>query len=675
MNAAEIAKALDGRELSTGGWSAKCPAHEDKSPSLSIAEGTKGPVFHCHAGCDQDAVIGKLKDRGLWNGADRSAAPDEHPTLGPPSVSYDYHDAVGRHVGRVMRFDRPDGKEIRQCSLHGSEWIWKAMPEPRPLYRLPQLLACTSTVLMVEGEKAVAAAIKIATDLEVTTWAGGAKAASKTDLAPLKKRNVILWPDNDQPGRDAMNAIARRLQGVAALVRLFEPATLGELPDGWDAADAFSDRDCDLQALYDALTNAPVMEDRPNDDTTDTSVSKSDSAPDDPLSDFRAAILADLSAGADAIDAAAPPSFVVYPHMPVCGANLAAGGGTGKTTNVINESIAIVAGGDLYGAPIDKQGKCVIVTAEDGAGYVRYLQQRVLADGFSLGLFPENVVRCAKANMPVIGWPRAKYGPLVYADQFGNFHRAAVFDLLLELLRSIDPVYVTLDPSVLFSAGERYVNDGDAFFASMIHEAALGLGCCFQVIDHVSQNVARTQIVDQYAARGGTAKSDNARMARQLVVYRQDDSQKPERVALPFAVTPEDITKGRLMQLHWTKLNYAPRPDPVWLLRRGYVIEGKRAPSADMRQQAGEQARERLAAEDVEVIVAHVANRLAIGRGIRLSQNDLEKERIALPDGNDMPRTRLRAAVQHALATGRLTHHELPADERQGRRKQFLAPP
>lgn len=256
MTAAEIAKALSAKK-SGDGWIANCVAHDDKHPSMSISEVDGKVLVKCHANCEQDAVIGKLRDRGLWNGADRSGASDDHPTLGTPSETYDYHDSAGRHVGRVMRFDRQGGKEIRQCSLQGDEWTWKAMLSPRPLYRLPELLMSTQPALVVEGEKCAAAAAKIMTGYQVTTWAGGAKATSKTDFAVLKSRDVILWPDNDQPGREAMNAIARRLQGVAQSVRMFDPGTLGELPEGWDAADAFADKDCDLQAVYDGIVNAP----------------------------------------------------------------------------------------------------------------------------------------------------------------------------------------------------------------------------------------------------------------------------------------------------------------------------------------------------------------------------------------------------------------------------------
>jgi putative DNA primase/helicase len=66
LDAAEIAAALGGRK-SGRGWSACCPAHDDRTPSLSIQDADDGRVLvHCHAGCDQARVIATLQSRGLW---------------------------------------------------------------------------------------------------------------------------------------------------------------------------------------------------------------------------------------------------------------------------------------------------------------------------------------------------------------------------------------------------------------------------------------------------------------------------------------------------------------------------------------------------------------------------------------------------------------------------------
>jgi putative DNA primase/helicase len=62
ITADAIVKALGGR-----GGVARCPAHDDENPSLSVSDGRNGKVlFHCHAGCSQEAVIAALKSRRLW---------------------------------------------------------------------------------------------------------------------------------------------------------------------------------------------------------------------------------------------------------------------------------------------------------------------------------------------------------------------------------------------------------------------------------------------------------------------------------------------------------------------------------------------------------------------------------------------------------------------------------
>lgn len=62
MTAAAIAELLDARQTGAGKWMARCPAHSDRRPSLSIRQGDTGVLLHCWAGCNTDAV---LKAMGL----------------------------------------------------------------------------------------------------------------------------------------------------------------------------------------------------------------------------------------------------------------------------------------------------------------------------------------------------------------------------------------------------------------------------------------------------------------------------------------------------------------------------------------------------------------------------------------------------------------------------------
>jgi putative DNA primase/helicase len=66
MIAETIARALGGHRAGAT-WMARCPVHDDRSPSLSISAGKDGKVLvHCHAGCDQRDLIAALQERGLW---------------------------------------------------------------------------------------------------------------------------------------------------------------------------------------------------------------------------------------------------------------------------------------------------------------------------------------------------------------------------------------------------------------------------------------------------------------------------------------------------------------------------------------------------------------------------------------------------------------------------------
>src|SRR5260370_14448095 len=76
-SAAGIAKALSGRKVGNC-WIARCPAHDDNTPSLSIRDANNGTVLvRCHAGCEQTDVIAALRSRKLWpeKGASRFRYP------------------------------------------------------------------------------------------------------------------------------------------------------------------------------------------------------------------------------------------------------------------------------------------------------------------------------------------------------------------------------------------------------------------------------------------------------------------------------------------------------------------------------------------------------------------------------------------------------------------------
>lgn len=56
-----ILQRLDKVKKTGKGYQARCPAHDDKSPSLSLREGDDGRVLlHCHAGCATADVVAAM---------------------------------------------------------------------------------------------------------------------------------------------------------------------------------------------------------------------------------------------------------------------------------------------------------------------------------------------------------------------------------------------------------------------------------------------------------------------------------------------------------------------------------------------------------------------------------------------------------------------------------------
>jgi len=217
MTLAEIARHLRGRS-SGAGYIARCPAHDDKNPSLSLSLVNGKLLVHCHAGCDQGVIIGALKAMGLWprnEGMPRTIA-----------ACYDYTDDAGRLLYQVVRTEPKGFFQRRPDGIGG--WIHKK-GERQVLYRMAEVLKSPS-VFVVEGEK----------DAEslrdhgfvATTNAGGANAPWLPQYTEsLRGREVILIPDNDPPGRQRVLTIARALLGHAARIIVLE------LPGGKDISD------------------------------------------------------------------------------------------------------------------------------------------------------------------------------------------------------------------------------------------------------------------------------------------------------------------------------------------------------------------------------------------------------------------------------------------------------
>lgn len=230
MTVAEIAHHLKGRK-SGRGYVARCPAHDDQNPSLSLCVVDGMLLVHCHAGCEQRDIIAALKARGLWT-------EDGRTQRSIIAATYNYTDEAGQLLYQVVRKE-PKGFFQRRPDGYGG-WINKK-GERQVLYRLREVLEAP-IVFVVEGEKDVETLRDFG--FAATTAAGGAKAPWLSQFTDaLCGREVILIPDRDPAGYARVKRITRELLGkVTRLVYL-------ELEDGKDATEWFSRGHSELELI------------------------------------------------------------------------------------------------------------------------------------------------------------------------------------------------------------------------------------------------------------------------------------------------------------------------------------------------------------------------------------------------------------------------------------------
>ena len=204
-----------------------CPAHEDRTPSLSVSNGNNKILVKCFGGCDQDRVISALKARDLWPSGNGNGAHPRGLTLadlagakrlpveslkkwgvsnidykGRSAVYISYRDLEGKVTDR---FRLNLKTEPRMIWRKGSKTLLYG------LWRLPEFRQ-GGEILLVEGE----------TDCW-TLWEHGiaalglpGKATFKNSWAAhLKGYKVYVWIEPDAPELPAK--LARHIPGLLVI--------------------------------------------------------------------------------------------------------------------------------------------------------------------------------------------------------------------------------------------------------------------------------------------------------------------------------------------------------------------------------------------------------------------------------------------------------------------------
>ncbi|EXJ14595.1 toprim domain-containing protein [Imhoffiella purpurea] len=173
-----------------------------------------------------------------------------------------YPEQGGTPLGAVVRFEREGRKLVVPFFAKDDQGRPKAKApdEPRPLFGL-NTLDRPGPILVCEGEKDAAALQGIG--FAAVTSQGGGKAARKADWEPLRRaleaeRQVLVWPDHDEPGRSYAATVAN-LIGDECQCLLEQPEGT-PATEGAGAADWLSERMREFGHDWNGLLPPPLTE-------------------------------------------------------------------------------------------------------------------------------------------------------------------------------------------------------------------------------------------------------------------------------------------------------------------------------------------------------------------------------------------------------------------------------
>ena len=266
----------------TDAFMARCPAHEDRSPSLSVALGKKWVLLNCFGGCEWRKVLSalNLKTEDLVLDDEPAAATRKRPVsqrqkeLTAMSAALDLQNEPGiLHALRVQRGWHPKALEMLDVGWDGSRLtlpvrdaegkihdflrydpltkngrkILAGKGKSRLPWPAPESVE-TSVLFIVEGEGTAISMLSVG--LRAVSLPGSLRGSSNVQSfgrwqgvgwhrAWVKRfakfRQIVLLPDCDGPGRALMGAVRYDLEKGGCKVALVD---LGpKTHDGSDVAD------------------------------------------------------------------------------------------------------------------------------------------------------------------------------------------------------------------------------------------------------------------------------------------------------------------------------------------------------------------------------------------------------------------------------------------------------
>lgn len=345
---ADILQRLEGVKGRDGKYMARCPNHGDSTPSLSVSLGSDNKILlKCFAGCSTEAIVWSmgLELKDLF--AEPAAA---FPTYGEPKTNQPAtQEAEYLYAGgtlKKLKFRRADGSKY--CTwrhLKGGKWekgrnntlpgLYQSQPD------LPEIF------FLVEGEKDVDN-LKKAGMVAVSLPDGSQSKWEDPYNAVFKGKQVVILPDNDEPGKKYAQMCAEKLHGNAANIWIVVlKQAWPDIPEKGDISDMIFRMGADVavQKVMELLKTTP---------------------------EWTPPATASLSLICAADVEYSPPKWLISPYFQRGkGTLIQADPGTGKTAFMCAIAASVTTGTPIMGLNVETPGSVLMLSVEDDLGVLR----------------------------------------------------------------------------------------------------------------------------------------------------------------------------------------------------------------------------------------------------------------------------------------------------------------
>lgn len=234
--ASDFAQHIDGAKQHGEWWSGRCPAHDDKNPSLSWKDGEDGKpvIIKCHAGCSRNAILASL---GMEDHPQKEALPSKK-----PNVAYPYYTVDGKYLAEKVRGYDDSGKHTTRWRRRNGKggFISGRVKGELYLYGLPNLknMRDGDTVYIAEGEKDAETLRKHGLVAVSGPDGAGHDKFPQEAVKWFAKKKVVIFQDNDEVGKAFAQEEAAAVSKVAESVKLIDLQALWpDIPEHADISD------------------------------------------------------------------------------------------------------------------------------------------------------------------------------------------------------------------------------------------------------------------------------------------------------------------------------------------------------------------------------------------------------------------------------------------------------